>query len=427
MERKPKVLSFVGHSSNSSALSTSCESLASRSHSEFRFVAMVATDQLSPEELHRRERNRSKVRRSYYRKIFNLNELRAQVETLEDEYERLLQTQEWRATVHATQALTDTLNETETQSLLDLTLESLDDLGELCESDAIEPLPLVEEGREKRLLQLTRVRKALYEENESLRDRKMTFAKAYGSLQHLVDIHAEDDIEEDAVLKRMQLMVWRKFKIDECLEINRVAYGRIMADIEKQRHNPHKGTTLGWTDRRRLDDDVLNYCFSKFFAKRTSSELAETTWQQATDMKHTSRFFSVFLNVNVHIVQHVDMNNVVCMRTVNQADHDVVLKSLYLLTRFETEKGIIILIHGLDPERLEDDFTTLAMVGKAEVWQDDFRWILLEDQEDGCRMSYGGLVLVEHPWEKFWLCEVLLLTLRWESAVVAPLFSLRCN
>jgi hypothetical protein len=53
--------------------------------------------------------------------------------------------------------------------------------------------------------------------------------------------------------------------------------------------------------------------------------------------------------------------------------------------------------------------------------------VLLEDEEGGCRMSYGGLVLVEHPWEQFWLCEVLLLTLRWESAVVAPLFSLRCN
>ncbi|KAG1709495.1 hypothetical protein DVH05_020146 [Phytophthora capsici] len=91
-------------------------------------------------------------------------------------------------------------------------------------------------------------------------------------------------------------------------------------------------------------------------------------------MKRACRFFSVFLNVDVHIVQHVDMNNVVCMRTVNQADHDVVIKSLYLLTRFETEKGIIILVHGLDPSRLEDDFTTLAMVGKAEVWENDFRW-----------------------------------------------------
>lgn len=30
---------------------------------------MAQTAQLSPEELHRRERNRSKVRRSYYRKI----------------------------------------------------------------------------------------------------------------------------------------------------------------------------------------------------------------------------------------------------------------------------------------------------------------------------------------------------------------------
>ncbi|KAG7383708.1 hypothetical protein PHYPSEUDO_003387 [Phytophthora pseudosyringae] len=392
---------------------------------------MVATEpeQLSPEELLRRERNRSKVRRSYYRKIFNLNELRAQVETLEDEYERLLQTQERRAA----QALTDTLDETDTQSLLDMTLSPLEDLESLSDLEPIEPLPLATteeeppDGREKRLLRLARVRRALYEENESLRDREMTFAKAYGSLQHLVDVHAEDDEEDNAMSKRTQLMVWRKLKIDECLEIDRVAYGRIMADMEKHRHKPHKGTTLGWTDRRRLEDGAMSYCFSKFFANRSSSELAESTWQLATDMKRTRRFFSVFLNADVHIVQHVDMNNVVCMHTLDQADHDVVLKSLYLLTRFETEKGIIILVHGLDPSRLEDDVTTLAMVGKAEVWQDDFRWVLLEDEEGGCRMSYGGLVLVEHPWEQFWLCEVLLLTLRWESGVVAPLFSLRCN
>ncbi|KAH7463638.1 hypothetical protein PRIC2_006248 [Phytophthora ramorum] len=372
-----------------------------------------------------RERNRLKVRRCYYRKILNLNELRAQVETLEGEYERLLQTQERRAALHA---LTDTLSETDTQSLLDMALEPLEDLEALSDLEPIEPLPLEPPAsREKRLLQLARVRKALYEENESLRDREMTFAKVYGSLQHLVDVHAEDEEEDEAVFKRTQLMVWRKFQIDECLEINRVAYGRIMADIEKHRHKPLKCTTLGWTDRRRLGDGVLEFSFSKFFATRSSSELAESTWQLASNMKRTRRFFSVFLNVNVHVVQHVDMNNVVCMRTVNQADHDVVLKSLYLLTRFETEKGIIILVHGLDPSRLEDDFTTLPMVGKAEVWQDDFRWILLEDEEGGCRMSYGGLVLVEHPWEQFWLCEVLLLTLRWESAVVAPLFSLRCN
>ncbi|RLN98426.1 hypothetical protein BBJ28_00018915, partial [Nothophytophthora sp. Chile5] len=117
-------------------------------------------------------------------------------------------------------------------------------------------------------------------------------------------------------------------------------------------------------------------------------------------------------------VQQLDVNNLVCFRTVNQADHDVVLKSLFLLTRFETEKGIMLLLHGLDPSRLEDDFTTIAMVGKAEVWQDDFRWVLLEDEADGCRMSYGGLVLVEQPWEQFWLCEVLLIVLRWESAVL---------
>ncbi|RLN44260.1 hypothetical protein BBJ29_008511 [Phytophthora kernoviae] len=384
--------------------------------------------QLTPEELHRRERNRSKVRRSYYRKIFNLNELRAQVDTLEDKYEHLLQMQEKRSAFHASQSLTEPL--TEAESLLDLTLEPLEDLEALDEMEPIEPLPVAMEppvSREKRLLHLARVRKGLYEENESLRSRGMEFAKAYGSLQHLVDVRTEDDELENAESKRTQLMVWRRFAIAECLEINRVAYRRIMDYIEKQRHRPHKGTTLGWTDRRRLSDGVMSYCFSKFFAKRSSAELAETTWKLATDVKRMGCFFSVYLHVNMHAVQRVDMNNVVCLRTVNQADHDVVVKSLFLLTRFETEKGIIMLMHGLDPSRVENDFTMLDMVGKAEVWQDDFRWVLFEGGTNGCHMSYGGFVLVDHPWEQFWLCEVLLLTLRWESAVVAPLFTLRAN
>ncbi|CEG42100.1 uncharacterized protein PHALS_12404 [Plasmopara halstedii] len=389
---------------------------------------MVA-NQLSTKEQHRRERNRSKVRRSYYRKIFNLARLRAQVETLEYKFEQLLQAQERKAASHVVQELNGMLTEAET---LSIKLGSLGGQKYLKELTAIEPLPLVtannfSAGRVKRLLQLARIRKALYEENESLRDRGRIFAKAYSNLQHLMDVYAVENHENDILFKRTQLMVLRKLKLEECLEINRVAYGRITAFIEKQRWKPPKGATLGWTDRRRLENGVLTFYFSKFFANRSSTQLAELTWQLTADVNYARRFFSVYLNVDVHIVQHIDDSNVVCMRTVNQSDHDVVIKSLYLLTRFKTEKGIILLKHGLDPSRLEDDFTKLARVGKSEVWQDEFCWILLEDEKHGCRMSLGGMALVEHPWEQFWLCEVLLLTLRWESVVVAPLFSLRCN
>lgn len=389
---------------------------------------MVASH-LSTQELHRRERNRSKVRRSYYRKILNINELRAQAETLEYKFEQLLQTQERRAAIHTTQELKDMLNKAET---LDVALGSLDGHESPQELETSHPLPIVAANKfstdqVKRLLQLARTRKALNEENELLRDRGRVFAKAYCNLQHLLDVYAEENDENDITSKRTQLMFLGKLKIGECLEINRVAYGRIMAFIEKQRWKPLKAATLGWTDRRRLENGVLSYCFSKFFADRSSSQLSEITWQLTADINCVRRFFSVYLNANVHIVQHIDNSNVVCMRTVNQSDHEVVLKSLYLFTRFKTEKGIILLKHGLDPSRLEDDFTRSAMAGKAEVWQDEFCWILLEDEDSGCRVSLGGLALVKHPWDQFWLCEVLLLTLRWESVVVAPLFSLRCN
>ncbi|KAF1786689.1 hypothetical protein GQ600_17444 [Phytophthora cactorum] len=305
---------------------------------------VTSESQLSPQELHRRERNRSKVRRSYYRKI---------VETLEDEYERLLQTQESRAAFHAAQALNETLNETDTQSLLDMTLEPLEELQSLGELEAIEPLPLVAvdeppAGREKRLLQLARARKALYEENESLRDRKMNFAKAYGSLQHLVDVHAEDDDENSTMSKRTQLMVWRKFKIDECFEINRVA-----ASIYSRASKRRRASLYSYTDWTPRDSRTI---------------LLRSRWS----------------------------GKLKCGKTTSAGK----------ITR-------VVLIFGV---------WLLTFVLRLLLFR-----ILLEDEEGGCRMSYGGLVLVEHPWEQFWLCEVLLLALRWESSVVAPLFSLRCN
>lgn len=308
------------------------------------------------------------------------------------------------------------------------------------------------------LLQLARVRKALYLENEELRVKQMDFAKAHASLQHLLDVRSEDDkigLSVDDVSASQLIIIARRFSIEECMEVSRVGYRRVAAYLDAQRNVPPPRTAMGWADRRMYTDDgVLRFCFSKHFARRSGEQLAAVTWSLLTSPRRVQKLYSHYLNMALHVVQKLDVNNYVCLRTINQTGQDTFLKSLFLLTRFETDRGFIVLAHGLDPARLDDDFFTIDMVGKRECWQDEFTWcvpslsvcllglevsylmlvattdrMLVEDDADGggCRFSYGGAMLAEDPYNIFWGIEVLLIILRWETDIVAPLFTLRCN
>lgn len=228
------------------------------------------------------------------------------------------------------------------------------------------------------LLQLARVRKALYQENEELRGKQMDFAKAHASLQHLLDARAEADktgLSLDDVSSSQLIILARRFSIEECLEASRVGYRRVAAYLDAQRAVPPPRTAMGWADRRAYSDDgTLRFCFSKHFPRRSGEQLAAATWSLLTSPRRVQKLYSHYLNMALHVVQKLDVNNVVCLRTINQTGQDTFLKSLFLLTRFETDRGFIVLAHGLDPARLDDDFFTIDMVGKRECWQDEFTW-----------------------------------------------------
>lgn len=277
-----------------------------------------------------------------------------------------------------------------------------------------------------RLLGLARARQALYAENEALRDKRMAFAKAHAGLQHLLDA---DEQQSQLTLKAPSLVILaRRFSMGECLEASRVGYRRVAAYLDAQRLVPPPRSAMGWADRRAYADGVLRFCFSKTFAHRGSQQLADATWGLLTSPRRVQKLFSHYLNMALHVVQRLDVNNVVCLRTFNQTGQHAVLKSLFLLTRFETDRGFLILAHSLDASRLEDDLVTVDMVGKREVWHDEFTWMLVEDAPDGgSRFSYGGATRAGDPFNIFWGIEVLLIILRWETTVVAPLFTLRCN
>lgn len=291
---------------------------------------------------------------------YNLNELRAQVDVLEDEYERILVEQEQRAAL-----------------LLDAMAS---------EAQALEPTP----SRQQRLLQLARVRKSLYKENEDLRGLQMDHDKAHGSLQHLVDVQLQDgssgnngkkritaDLDDLSSHQVCDVTILRKFTIEECLQVIREGYGRINMYTDAQRLKPPGATVLGWTDRRCIADGMLSFCFQKTLANRRHHEIGDATWALMTNPKELAQLYSPYLNVRYSVLQRLDANNLVIYRTFDQTDLDVVQKSIFLMTRFVTENGEILLTHALDPSRVVDNSLDLTMIGKRELWQDVFSWYVM--------------------------------------------------
>lgn len=381
---------------------------------------------LTPLELDRRERNRSKVRRSYYRKIvrparlprvvhvsarmpalllpavltcaactstlrcaaqYNINELRAQVDVLEDEYERILQEQEELAALHA-----DVM---------------------ASEMQALEPTP----SRQWRLRELAQARKSLYNENEALRRRQMEHDKAQGSLQHLVDDQLPPSdasgltMAGSGAMAVGEVTVLRNFTIDECLAVTRAAYARITAYTDAQRLKAPRGTVLGWSDRRRVEDNILSSCFQKTFPARRFEDVGAATWALLTSPTELSSLYSPYVNARHCVVQRVDANNIVIFRTFEQLGLEAVQKSVYLMTRFQVEHGEILvrplatmttleaqeelqywtdagrthvflvmeqLAHPLDPNRVVDNTLNLSRLGKRELWDSVIFWCVCE-------------------------------------------------
>lgn len=249
---------------------------------------------------------------------YNINELRAQVGVLEEEYERILQEQEELAALHAEVMATET--------------------------QAREPTP----SRQQRLRQLAQVRKSLYKENEALRSRQMEHDKAQGSLQHLVDEQLQGDASRvtmgggDPAMAVGEVTVLRRVTIDECLAVMREAYARITAYNDAQRLKAPRATVLGWTDRRRIEADLMTFCFQKTFPGRRYEDIGGATWALLTSPTELASLYSPYVNARHGLVQRLDANNVLIFRTFEQTGLDAVRKSVFLMTRFQVENGEIL-------------------------------------------------------------------------------------
>lgn len=209
---------------------------------------------------------------------------------------------------------------------------------------------------------------------------------------------------------------------------------------------------LGWSDRRHLDGASVKFTFSKFFPHIRAHELLDETWDKVATETYAS-FFSpalyvtvrrrlwcrierdrerargpdtVVLIVQVHLLQRVSDDAMIVYRAICDPGTGRVSRSVELIGRLRRERGDFVLFirsfdGALDVQR---------SVGEPASWSRSLTILRFEpasptDAHQGCTVHSGGVYSnlvtggVQH-----WLMEVLFLVLRFESAMIAPIFTL---
>ncbi|KAF1316931.1 hypothetical protein FI667_g15095, partial [Globisporangium splendens] len=360
----------------------------------------------------RREQNRVNAQKSYYRKLNVLEVLRAEVATLETSYKTQM-----RALKHA------------------------DNGDDGIHDDTMTVIHSSSDFR-YRLQQLAAVHDELRNEHRALRKLHDLHVKFQCRVQLLVDSEhvAYDDAQRRArVLRdfrvRCPVRMKRPLTVDECYDIGREVYAKIVTFSEGENYNSTGGAVCGWADQRRVDDNLLKFSLQKVFPNITTHEIAARTWPVLASPEKLQTFYSPSMKMHCEVAQRVDENNVVIYQEyeAKESENTVVLvRSILLITLFEIENGYVMVFYGLDPERLHerDEKDVLASVGITDrkVWLDKFSWCIWQEHGsngENVNGAFVGAVPAHGASSRYWSAEVLLLSLKWEHEVIGPNFILR--
>lgn len=262
------------------------------------------------------------------------------------------------------------------------------------------------------------------------------------------------------------------FTVAECQQLAASCYAEVRTFLQSNPFDSTGANVFGWRDERRVLDGGEHFDFSlkKFFYGRTAAELSLGGWK----LNSTPRlrdFYAKSIDMDVHVLQEVDADNVMMFRVVRSADGRFADKTLFLTTRMRVETGYVILFRSLDHEGRIDMTTvekepdddgelSLASVFESvprveERWRALMTWYVAvpvvicellivvdrtivshnvalcvlyrvlfdEAGENGehCLFHFGGMVPRNLP---AWMLEILLVALRWENIVVGPMFSI---
>lgn len=272
-----------------------------------------------------------------------------------------------------------------TQALLPLPalLESLDDMPRVLSTTST-----TRDKQEQLMNKLLEILSRLQEENVMLRRLNQQSIERF---QYLRDL-ALADASKLYMVNEASFALIRPLTPADCTQIREKAVQEYLAFSRNDRYVTPAGSIYGWRERRVFENGVVNFALTKTIYHHTADFIFERTWRMLSDPCGLRRVYSDSLNVRCYVVQSVDDSNVVLYHELLLAippgatptDEPVIVKSIFLVSRFRTARGYFLLIRGLDSDRFE--IRERDPGGAKEVWNDLFAWYVERTRLLSCRV-----------------------------------------
>lgn len=245
----------------------------------------------------------------------------------------------------------------------------------------------------------------------------------------------EPESESDSPSENQRLEL-KLITADACYEVIRAAYAEVRKFQGSRDLYTSDAEVLGWTHRYRLEGEKLQYSICKFFPGRTAKDISDRGWAVMTNESSYKALHSRGLTSNLYEIQTVNDDNRVFCRELQRPGQNAIMKTLVLMSRFQTEDGYMTIYRALDQDKFEftgidrraSDTDPNLRAPVRVVWLDMFAWTSFESRSDGSGVDFqfgGEMKHFSADNAKFWMMEVLLMALRWESRTVAPLITLQ--
>ncbi|KAG6614758.1 uncharacterized protein IUM83_03942 [Phytophthora cinnamomi] len=179
-------------------------------------------------------------------------------------------------------------------------------------------------------------------------------------------------------------------------------------------------TVLGWSDFRKVEESSVKFVLSKGFPNARALHLMNFTWDTVSTPSTYGRFFNPAYPVKV--LQVIDRDTQVIHRVLFNPLTQSSSNSLELLWRVRLGDEYVIFDSALQHNAVQQ------CLGASYKWTQMTTSLgfapLDVNLDSGCLLRHGGWIRASTMNTKYWVMEMFFMALRYESSMVAPVFTL---
>ncbi|KAE8994826.1 hypothetical protein PR003_g20398 [Phytophthora rubi] len=222
---------------------------------------------------------------------------------------------------------------------------------------------------------------------------------------------------------------FRPLSMAEGYAFVRDSYEEIQKFTECENYETIGASFMGWTDKRKYNpsSQVFQYAFTKQFPFQNAESLLSKSWNIFLDGPMFEKFsFDSSTQTRFEVLQVLNDDLIVIRRDHRTPAYPMTFTTVQVIFRLQTPTGCALCGRTISSPEIKNALEPHEFLFDVFHWAHYNRLYDEYDNPSGCEIvAAGSITDMNRLKSNNWLFEIVCSVLRWESAIIAPLFLLQ--